>query len=375
MGAVFGLFAGFYYWTPKIVGKIFSELLGKIHFWTLFIGVNLTFFPQHFLGLAGIYEIISNFSLLGLENMNLFYDWVSLSCYAEGWENKILNFCAGEGVNREYLNYFLIKKINSDICITTTSFSTLFPFGPHLYPKILNTVRSAVHVYTPNLNRNLIGVQNRKRTVIYQWMNLINGKIYVGSAWNGSVRLLSYWTPSVLKRNLLIYNNLKKYGHNNFMLIILEDLGSTGSVTKNFMLDREQFYLNILFSKYPQCGLNNSPTAGSTLGFKHTDKFKFNRSGKLNPMYGKIFSTEFIKMQVRNKAGIKNPQYGIKKSTSTIAKLTKLVYVYDYETKNLIGTYSTVQCSKHFKMGKDTLTKYSENGQPYKNKLFSRKKL
>jgi hypothetical protein len=89
--------------------------------------------------------------------MNLYYDWVSLACYAEGWENKI----------------------NSDICITTTSFSTLFPFGPHLEPQILNTVRSAVHVYTPNLNRNLIGVQNRKRTVIYQWMNLINGKIYM----------------------------------------------------------------------------------------------------------------------------------------------------------------------------------------------------
>lgn len=310
--------------------------------------------------------------------MNLSYDWVSLACYAgtlvvEGWENKILKFCAGEGINREYLNYFLNKKINSDICITTTSFSTLFPFGPHLYPKFLNT--EPVHVYTPNLNRNLIGVQNRKRTVIYQWMNLINGKIYVGSAWNGSVRLLSYWTPSVLNRNLLIYNNLKKYGHNNFILIILEDLGSTGSVTKNFMLDREQFYLKILFNNYFQCGLNNSPTAGSTLGFKQTDKFKFNRSGKLNPMYGKNFATEFIKMQVRNKAGINNPQYGIKKSTSTIAKLTKWIYVYDYETKNLIGTYSTVQCSKHFKMGKDTLTKYLKNGQPYKNKLFSRKKL
>jgi heme/copper-type cytochrome/quinol oxidase subunit 1 len=75
MGAVFGLFAGFYYWTPKIVGKIFSELWGKIHFWTLFIGVNLTFFPQHFLGLAGMYEITSNFSLLGLENINFYCGW------------------------------------------------------------------------------------------------------------------------------------------------------------------------------------------------------------------------------------------------------------------------------------------------------------
>jgi len=54
MGAVFALFAGFYYWTPKIVGRNINDFLGKIHFWTLFIGVNLTFFPQHFLGLAGM---------------------------------------------------------------------------------------------------------------------------------------------------------------------------------------------------------------------------------------------------------------------------------------------------------------------------------
>lgn len=54
MGAVFAIFAGFYYWAPKITGKSYNELLGKIHFWTLFIGVNTTFFPQHFLGLAGM---------------------------------------------------------------------------------------------------------------------------------------------------------------------------------------------------------------------------------------------------------------------------------------------------------------------------------
>ena len=54
IGAVFALFAGFYYWSPKIIGKSYSELLGKIHFWTMFVGVNLTFFPQHFLGLAGM---------------------------------------------------------------------------------------------------------------------------------------------------------------------------------------------------------------------------------------------------------------------------------------------------------------------------------
>ena len=54
MGAVFALFAGFYYWAPKILGLSYNEFLGKVHFWTMFVGVNVTFFPQHFLGLAGM---------------------------------------------------------------------------------------------------------------------------------------------------------------------------------------------------------------------------------------------------------------------------------------------------------------------------------
>jgi cytochrome c oxidase subunit 1 len=54
LGAVFSVFAGFYYWFPKMTGREFPEWAGKTHFWTTFIGVNLTFFPQHFLGLAGM---------------------------------------------------------------------------------------------------------------------------------------------------------------------------------------------------------------------------------------------------------------------------------------------------------------------------------
>jgi len=54
LGALFGIFCGFYYWWPKMTGTVFPESWGKLHFWTTFIGVNLTFFPQHFLGLAGM---------------------------------------------------------------------------------------------------------------------------------------------------------------------------------------------------------------------------------------------------------------------------------------------------------------------------------
>ncbi len=54
LGAVFAIFAGFYYWFGKMSGYQYSEWMGKLHFWLFFIGANLTFFPQHFLGLAGM---------------------------------------------------------------------------------------------------------------------------------------------------------------------------------------------------------------------------------------------------------------------------------------------------------------------------------
>ncbi|PKQ05643.1 MAG: cytochrome c oxidase subunit I [Alphaproteobacteria bacterium HGW-Alphaproteobacteria-12] len=54
LGAVFAIFAGWYYWFPKMFGYMYSEFVGKLHFWVTFIGVNLLFFPQHFLGLQGM---------------------------------------------------------------------------------------------------------------------------------------------------------------------------------------------------------------------------------------------------------------------------------------------------------------------------------
>ncbi len=54
LGAVFAIFAGWYYWFPKMTGYEYSEFFGKLHFWMTFIGANVLFFPQHFLGLAGM---------------------------------------------------------------------------------------------------------------------------------------------------------------------------------------------------------------------------------------------------------------------------------------------------------------------------------
>jgi cytochrome c oxidase subunit 1 len=74
MGAVFGVFGGFYYWVAKISGLQYSEVLGQIHFWTFFLGVNLTFFPMHFLGLAGMPRRIPDYP-------DAFYEWNVLASF------------------------------------------------------------------------------------------------------------------------------------------------------------------------------------------------------------------------------------------------------------------------------------------------------
>ena len=71
-GAVFGVFAGVYYWLPKWTGRMYDENLGKLHFWLSFIGVNVTFFPQHFVGLEGMQRRVPDYALQ-------FADWNMVS--------------------------------------------------------------------------------------------------------------------------------------------------------------------------------------------------------------------------------------------------------------------------------------------------------
>lgn len=63
MGAVFAIFCGFYFWLEKMTGAVYDETLGRIHFYTFTIGVNLTFFPMHFLGMAGMPRRIPDYPL------------------------------------------------------------------------------------------------------------------------------------------------------------------------------------------------------------------------------------------------------------------------------------------------------------------------
>jgi cytochrome c oxidase subunit I len=79
MGAVFAMFAAFYYWIGKISGLQYPEILGKIHFWVFFVGVNVTFFPMHFLGLAGMPRRIPDYpdAYAGWNAIASFGSWIS----------------------------------------------------------------------------------------------------------------------------------------------------------------------------------------------------------------------------------------------------------------------------------------------------------
>ena len=81
MGAVFGLFTGFFFWLPKITGYYNNiDLVGQVSFWLIFLGVNITFMPQHFLGLSGMPRRIPDFP-------DAYAGWNSLSSFGSSVTN------------------------------------------------------------------------------------------------------------------------------------------------------------------------------------------------------------------------------------------------------------------------------------------------
>jgi len=74
LGAVFSLFAGWYYWFGKMWGKQYNEFLGQLHFWLFFAGVNVLFFPMHFLGLDGMQRRVPDYA-------DAFADWNRIAGY------------------------------------------------------------------------------------------------------------------------------------------------------------------------------------------------------------------------------------------------------------------------------------------------------
>jgi cytochrome c oxidase subunit 1 len=116
MGAVFSMFAAFYYWFWRITGLPIKDEYGQIHFWTTFIGVNLTFFPQHFLGIAGMprripdfpdayaqWNFVSSFGSVISIVSSLFFFYIVIHALSGSWQNDLFSSIVTK-TNKQILN-------------------------------------------------------------------------------------------------------------------------------------------------------------------------------------------------------------------------------------------------------------------------------
>jgi cytochrome c oxidase subunit I len=126
-GSVFGIFAALYYWWPKMFGRYLNDTLGKWHFWLTFIGFNLAFFPQHFLGLMGMPRRIYTYTDSSWELYNLL--------------STIGSYVMGVGVLVFIANVIWARRrspraVNDPWLGDTLEWSTTSPPPPHNFDKI-----------------------------------------------------------------------------------------------------------------------------------------------------------------------------------------------------------------------------------------------
>jgi len=195
-----------------------------------------------------------------------------------------------------------------------------------------------------------------------------NHKYYLGSADNLYRRISNYFQPIHLKRSYPIYLAINKYGLNNFKLIILEILGKTREVSKNFRLEKEDYYLSILLPGY-----NILDKGSSSLNYKHSleTRIKIRTYALSRDKSSIVYSKEFKEQQKKSKLGIDNPMYGKTWSEERRKKVAKSIYVYDSSSHILLNYYSgTVLAIKKLKIGYDTLNKYLKSKNHLKEKYL-----
>jgi hypothetical protein len=193
MGVVFGLFAGFYYWIEYLTGLKYSDLLGRLHFWLTFVGVNLTFFPMHFLGIAGMPRRIPDYpdiywawnyissvgSLVSVIGILVFF-WLILNMY---WTNNlyfqvyndryiiIINTWFKNLIN-EYVffkfNYFQTKKIRFSFNYLDSWIINLF-LTDEDYIEIYSAYSEKEYYYFQNI-KNYTIFKDLAKNICNQWL-------------------------------------------------------------------------------------------------------------------------------------------------------------------------------------------------------------
>jgi group I intron endonuclease len=330
MGAVFALFAAFYYWTPKIIGKTLNELLGNIHFWTLFVGVL---------------QIIDR-------------------C-----KSFIFNLVKSIDIE-DLTDPKLIETVNID---ESTLEKELEEIPKHNLPnpkkgktKIisekLNNIPAEYKFIDLKISRIDILSNIKNKSGVYMFFNLFNGNSYIGSSIHLSKRFRVH-ISNVNKGKLPLYKSLRKYGFNNFVFLVLQFCEPVQEVC----IGLEQYFLDLYKPKY-----NILLLAGSSEGFKHSPetiaKLKKLHSSKLHPRFGKKVSEEqkiltsmalkefFSKNtnKLKGRKGILSLQYGIGGNQIIMKD----------ENNNILSFPSINSARLHFRVRFNTISKNIDTNLP-----------
>jgi hypothetical protein len=241
-----------------------------------------------------------------------------------------------EFLSTYYFNFALTSSIHD--------FFELFSFVPVIVYKNAET------------DKNNILSENKDKAGIYQWTHIESGKIYVGSAVDLAKRIRKYYYPAELKRaNNYICNALICHTHSAFSLSVLEYIDISGLSKKDsrkLILEREQSYINKIFSEDQPNTYNILKEAGSSLGFSH--------------------SVESLALMSEAKAGENHPNFGKTHSAETKALMSTArgttIYVYDSESILVNSMTSARKAAIHFSCSKKTIKKYTDSGQLFRDK-------
>lgn len=218
------------------------------------------------------------------------------------------------------------------------------------------------------LDKSNILKENKNKSCIYRWINIITGKSYIGSAKCLSNRLNTYYSTNKLKKSLergscAIHSALLKYGYDKFKLEILE------YCEVDVLISREQYYLDILKPEYNICKI-----AGSTLGKVHSkstkEKIGKSRKGKGKNYHHTFETREKIRAKHLNRIHIMPKMQDETKLKLSLRSIGMNVKVYD-SFNSFVMEFSTINSTaKHFGVSSSTIKRVLKNGMSYKNFFF-----